>query len=118
MRSPTGWVHRVALNELRRRLRRRRAEPGLAVRARRTLVSSGEAEPPSTVDPELWRVVAGLPRRQREAIALRYIADLRERDVAVAMGVSEGAASATLAAARRALADRLGEGHLREETAR
>ena len=54
--------------------------------------------------PEVWAAVRRLPRRQREAIALRYVLDLSELQVAAAMGVAEGTASATLAAARRALA--------------
>ena len=48
-----------------------------------------------------------LPLRQREAVVLRYVADLREREVATVMGISEGAASAALSAARRSLAARL-----------
>ena len=106
MRSPTGWVYRVALHDLRRRGRRRRAEAVLALRAARR--SPGPATvPPPAVDPQLWEAVAALPRRQREAVAFRYVADLPEREVAEAMGVSEGTASATLAAARRALGARL-----------
>jgi RNA polymerase sigma factor (sigma-70 family) len=58
-------------------------------------------------DPELWNAVAALPVRQREAIVLRYVGDLTERDVASVLGISEGAASAALVAARRRLADQL-----------
>jgi RNA polymerase sigma factor (sigma-70 family) len=39
----------------------------------------------------LVTTMVGLPRRQREAVALRYLADLREVDVAAAMGVTPGA---------------------------
>lgn len=103
MTSPTGWVYRVALNEVRRRERRRRTE--LRLLGRRT------APPPvpgPDLDPELWAAVAGLPAREREVIVLRYVADLRERDVAAALGISEGAASAALVAARRRLASAMG----------
>ena len=31
-----------------------------------------------------------LPRRQREAVALRYLVDMPEREVAAAMGVTTG----------------------------
>jgi DNA-directed RNA polymerase specialized sigma24 family protein len=37
-------------------------------------------------------------------IVLRYVADLREREVGAALGISEGAASAALVTARRRLA--------------
>lgn len=100
--NPTGWVYRVAINLLRRRWRRSGLE-------RRWLLRVGR--PGSTVEveavPELWTAIAGLPRRQREAIALRYVADLSERQVAEVMGIAEGTASATLAAARRRLATEL-----------
>ena len=33
----------------------------------------------------------GLPGRQREAIVLRYYADLSEAEIAAAMGISRGA---------------------------
>jgi RNA polymerase sigma factor (sigma-70 family) len=52
------------------------------------------AAPPGTdsSDPELWRAVAELPPKQRAAVALRYVADLRYRDVARALECSEEAA--------------------------
>ena len=103
MASPTGWVYKVALNEVRRRERRRALESRLL---RRDAPPSPATLP--DVDPELWRAVAGLPRREREVVVLRYVADLRERDVATALGISEGAASAALVTARRRLASALG----------
>jgi RNA polymerase sigma-70 factor (ECF subfamily) len=101
MESPSGWVYRVAVNELRRRMRRHALESRLLRRERLHPI------PPPDIDPELWDAVAGLPRRQREAIVLRYVGDLIERDVASVLGISEGAASAALVAARRHLAEQL-----------
>ena len=40
----------------------------------------------------LWAVVAGLPEGQRAAIALRYVGELRYREIAEALGCSEDAA--------------------------
>lgn len=47
---------------------------------------------PADGDPELWRRVAGLPEKQRAAVALRFVADLRFREVGAAMDTSEEAA--------------------------
>ncbi len=40
----------------------------------------------------LWRRVAALPPKQREALLLRFGADLRYREIGIAMGCSEAAA--------------------------
>jgi RNA polymerase sigma factor (sigma-70 family) len=53
--------------------------------------------------------VSNLPPRSREAIVLRYVADLTEAGVADAMGVKEGSASALLHKARAALRRSLDE---------
>ena len=101
MESPNGWVYRVALNELRGRMRRRALESRLLRREPPRPIS------PPDIDPGLWDAVAALPSRQREVIVLRYVGDLTERDVARVLGISEGAASAALVAARRRLAEQL-----------
>ena len=43
-------------------------------------------------DDALWRRVRRLPDKQREAVALRYVADLSHREIAEVMGTSEAAA--------------------------
>lgn len=95
MASPGGWVYRVALNVVRRRMRhaaleQRKVQPPVAV-----------AE---VVDHEIWAVVQQLPERQRVAVVLRYLLDLPEKEVAMAMGVSRGTVASALAAARLRLA--------------
>ena len=50
-----------------------------------------------------------LPTRQRTAIALHYLSDLSQKDVATAMGIAEGTVSATLNHARQQLAADLAE---------
>jgi RNA polymerase sigma-70 factor (ECF subfamily) len=102
MESPTGWTYRVALNVARHILRRARME-ALLLRREQPL-------PPADDDRiDLRDAVAALPRRQRTAIVLHYLADLPQREVAAVMGVSEGTVAATLHAARRRLAAALGE---------
>lgn len=95
--SPEAWTYAVGVNFLRRRARRAALEATLL---RRT-------PPPSStpgLPPDVWDAVRQLPKRQREAIALRYVLDLSEAQVADAMGVAPGTASATLVSARKALA--------------
>jgi len=83
-----AWVHRVALNlavdEVRRDARARRPQVIATV-------GHSPALPPST-DGDLWLVeqLRRLPRRQREAVYLRVVADLPEEACAAAMGVSAG----------------------------
>jgi len=96
MASPTGWTYRVALNVLRRRKRRARFE-------RQVVREVGSTADPVLPDHELWEAVGRLPRRQRTAIVLRYVADLPEADIATAMGIARGTVAATLSAARRRL---------------
>jgi RNA polymerase sigma-70 factor (ECF subfamily) len=102
MASPSGWTYTVGLNVARRSLRRAQIE---ALLWRRPAVA-----PPLREDaPELWEAVRQLPHRQRVAIVLHYVADLSQKDVASVMGVAEGTVAATLHAARKRLADSLGQ---------
>jgi RNA polymerase sigma factor (sigma-70 family) len=49
-------------------------------------------DPAQTAGDELWQDVARLPAKQRQAVGLRFIADLSHREIAGAMGTSEAAA--------------------------
>ncbi|HVC69562.1 MAG TPA: sigma-70 family RNA polymerase sigma factor [Acidimicrobiales bacterium] len=81
---PQGWVVTVATNLAIDRHRRRRRSTSLG------------AEPLSLVDIhqaeriDLARALRRLPRRQREVVVLRYLADWSESHVAEALGVSAG----------------------------
>lgn len=96
MESPNGWTYRVALNVLRRRGRRAAIERRLLAR------HPVPAEVPAPAG-EAWEVVRDLPPRQRAAVVLRYVADLTESEVGVALGVSRSTISSALADARRTL---------------
>lgn len=106
MQNRTGWAYRVAVNHARRVHRRSAIERAIPLRP-----SPPADSTPSMVDSELWRAIARLPRRQREAVALRYVADLTEREVSQMMGVSEGSVSASLSVARQKLRLALEEEH-------
>jgi RNA polymerase sigma factor (sigma-70 family) len=105
MESPTGWAYKVALNYGRRRVLRRRFERALLVRHTRD--RSAEDTSSGRPDMDLWNIVSSLPPRQRTAIVLRYLGDFSELQVAQLMGISTGAASSSLSAARARLAELL-----------
>ena len=79
-----GWVARVstnlALDQLRRRGRRH--PEATAATADTAGVASQRAD--------LVAALRRLPRRQRDAVVLRYLADLPEAEVAATMGCSVG----------------------------
>ena len=102
MDSPGGWVYTTALNQVRRSWRRAVLESRYLRRSR--------AEPvhlPELPDTLVWQAVAELGPRARTAVALRYIADLPEAEVAAAMNVTRGTVATTLSRARAQLALRL-----------
>ncbi|MEA3056587.1 MAG: hypothetical protein QOD30_2019 [Actinomycetota bacterium] len=85
-----AWLRSAVLNGARSQLRRRsvrRRHQEIGVRA------AASAEAGALAGDEQARVVAALrmlPARQREALVLRYYADLSEAEIATAMGVSAG----------------------------
>lgn len=117
MASPGGWVYTVALNQVRSWMRRRRLERRHAERIGRA--DRAEQDPvtgPVEVDDALWDAVRALSPRARMAVALRYLADLPEDEVARLMGVTRGTVAATLHRARASLAVALRDDY--EETQR
>lgn len=102
MQSPSGWVYRVGFNYARRRLRRQSLE-------RRLLLGNHRAEAVEAPAGELWTVVAGLAPRQRQAVALRHIEQLREPEIADVMGISRGTVSSTLRSAYKSLRESLAD---------
>jgi RNA polymerase sigma-70 factor (ECF subfamily) len=114
MGSPGGWVHRTALNVARRRLRRSEHERRLLRRF--TTAQEPEAGPPTSWSPEVWEALRALPRREREAIVLRHVADLPVAEIATVMGVVPGTVASTLASARARLALLLAEPEMEDAT--
>jgi RNA polymerase sigma-70 factor (ECF subfamily) len=105
--SSHAWVYTVAMNQVRSTLRRRGVERRwLRRHANEPVVH--QAAPVEPDDP-LWRAVGQLPRRARTAVALRYVADLSEAEVAEAMGIARGTVAATLHQARKRLGEMLAD---------
>jgi RNA polymerase sigma factor (sigma-70 family) len=105
-----AWVHRITVRHAMRRLRRRR-------RARRTetplalLVEADEPQAPAGADRDLVlaarqalsQALAELPPKQRIALALRYVHDLSDAQIAAAFDCREGTVHALLSRGRQKL---------------
>ncbi len=101
MAHARAWVMRVTTNLVIGQARKRTVQP--------------TTEPPQ---PDIAELVAlrlallatilKLPRRQREAVALRYLVDLPEAEVAAAMGVTAGSVKKHLSRGLTAIARPLG----------
>jgi RNA polymerase sigma-70 factor (sigma-E family) len=106
-----SYVRSSALNgcrsELRRRIRiERRASRDAAA------ADAESAEYLALIGEEHREVLAALrrlPRRQREALVLRFYLDLSEHEIAAAMGISPGTVKSTTSRALAALGRLLGE---------
>jgi RNA polymerase sigma-70 factor (ECF subfamily) len=92
MDRPIAWLYVVALNAERKRWRREQRAPQPAEASDE---SADFADRVATQD-ELRVAIERLAPRQRAAITLRYLADLKVADVAEVMGCSEGTAKATI----------------------
>lgn len=80
---PQAWVSRVTTNLALDAYRKERRRRGLPTRT--AVIDLAAAE---RID--LHRALGALSKRQREVVALRYIADLPEETVAAALGCSPG----------------------------
>jgi len=104
--NPGGWVYRVATNFA--LSWRRRA--GREVRAFQRLVRRTEhSVPEHEAHPELHRAIAGLPPRQRTAVALHYVLGLSMEEAADAMKCAPGTVKSLLFSARDRLRNQLGD---------
>jgi RNA polymerase sigma-70 factor (ECF subfamily) len=113
-RHQAAWVRKVALNLVRDQQRRSGRWARFSVSLDQMEQDATDATDPSLdgvisddpaacADPELWSAVRRLPERQRTAVGLFYIADLKISEVAAAMGVSSGTVKRHLERARNTL---------------
>jgi RNA polymerase sigma-70 factor (ECF subfamily) len=99
--DPTAWVIRTALNWQRSWWRRRSPEVDAPP-------PEHVADEPATALPEdLRRLIATLPRRQREVLALRVLADLSAEETGRVLGIAPATVHVHLHRALGALRDQL-----------
>ena len=95
-----GWVLRVAANQ----------SIDLMRRKGRTLeVGVVNLEESNTLRLDLAAALQTLSKRQREAIALRFLSDLSEAETATALGISVGSVKTHVHRGLATLRDRLGD---------
>jgi RNA polymerase sigma-70 factor (ECF subfamily) len=103
-RPAVPWLLQVALNECRGRFRRHKLE-----RRKAHLVARADAvDDPEPMTMHVWAAVAELPEPDRTLIALRYVADLTQEQIAQALDLPSGTVASGLHRARRRLGLDLG----------
>lgn len=110
MDSPAGWVHTTAVNLCRRSWRRRALERRALekqLQNRQTGNRDGAGQAATETRLVVHPLVESLPPRMQQAVRYRYWGDMSEREIAKAMGISEGATSALLSQARKRLGGQL-----------
>lgn len=105
-----AWVHRITVRQALRRLKKRRraraTETPLALLADIDQPSAPEVLDRDTVlaaRGALASALAELPPKQRLALALRYVHDLSDAEIAAALGCRTGTVHALLSRGRSAL---------------
>jgi RNA polymerase sigma factor (sigma-70 family) len=101
---PTAWVMRVALNESRSRIRRRSVERR---KAHQVAVADEVRDPDVSTAHVLWDAVSRLDVRDRTLVALRYVADLPQHEIASLLGLPAGTVASGLNRARQRLGEAL-----------
>jgi RNA polymerase sigma-70 factor (sigma-E family) len=98
MERPVGWVLVVAVNQMKRWIKRADREFGESAHGDAADHAETVAASASIRD-----ALAVLPPRQRAAVVLRYLCDLPNADVAQALGCAPGTVKSTLHSALKQL---------------
>jgi RNA polymerase sigma-70 factor (ECF subfamily) len=97
---PAAWIRTVALNLVRSDWRRG---------DRSAVVPRRAAHVDAPIDPDLVAALRALPERQREAVVLHHLGDLRVEDCASAMGLAAPTVKVHLQRGRARLAELLAD---------
>lgn len=107
-----GYVRRVMVNTRTSWWRRHRQVTEFATDAVPETANPREATDDVVLHDALWRALAGLGKRQRAVVVLRYYEDLTEAETAHALDISVGTVKSTTA---RALAKLRNDAGLRDD---
>jgi RNA polymerase sigma-70 factor (ECF subfamily) len=105
-----AWVHRITVRHTMRRLKKergtRKIEAPLALldeEGLRGVIPDGDIDSRLAARQALVGALSRLPARQRMALALRYVHDLPDAEIAAALGCRVGTVHALLSRGRRSL---------------
>lgn len=112
LQAPEAWAYRVALNLANSHYRRRAAERRARLRDAAPRLVTEDADAADAI--AVRQAVAGLPRRQRAALVLRYYADLPVAETAVLLGCTPGTVKALTHQALASLRTSIGTLELQE----
>ncbi len=104
--NPGAWVRRVVANRAVSTVRRRVAEAKAVASLGFRRVRPAELPDESA---DLWALVRALPKRQAQAVALRYVEQLTPEEIAEVLGISRDSVYTHLRRAHQALAAELEE---------
>ena len=114
LEHPEAWVRRACGNLAVSQYRRKLVELRAVIR----LSSRPQAPDLEPAHDEFWTAVRGLPRRQAQAAALRYLYELDVADIARTLEISQGSVKQHLSRARARLVRDLNLTEASEQTAR
>ncbi len=112
--SIDAYVRRIMVNTRTSWWRRRKHVSEIVTDEVPEPVATRDATADVVLHDALWTALAGLPKRQRAMVVLRYYEDLSEAETAAVMGVSIGTVKSTTA---RALAKLRDDAGLRDDLA-
>jgi RNA polymerase sigma-70 factor (sigma-E family) len=101
--SALSYLRRAVLARSRAAIRHRMPAGVDAAESGRSATGAEQHQPTSREYQAIISALSKLPTRQREAIVLRYCADLSEAQIAAAMGISRGAVKSHTARATASL---------------
>jgi RNA polymerase sigma factor (sigma-70 family) len=105
--APRAWVVRTALNLHVSSWRRRRREVSLNAADQDRAQMSEDSGHFDEVDPQIMAMLAALPQRQRQVVALRIFLDLDTGSTAEALEIAPGTVTAHLTRAMATLRNQL-----------
>jgi len=112
-RNGAAYLYTTTLNLARSRRRRRLMRPRVEKSAARTSHAPpgdpADVAVASATSDQVLMAIRGLPRRQRECVALRHIAELSTEEISAALGISKSSVRTHVARALESLREQFAE---------